>query len=237
MSIREKRQEFTEKHKKALAVLAMVLTLIFFGAVTWFIGRPMIAFVSEPEKFRAWVDSQGVFGRIAFIGMVFFQTVVAFVPGEPIEIGAGYAFGAIEGTLLCLTGMALGSVVVFSLIKRFGVKFVEVFFSYEKIKNLKFLQNRKKRDLLIFMVFLLPGTPKDLLTYFAGLTDIKLDRFIIITTIARIPSVLSSALGGNALGTEEYIKALIVFGVTVLLSLCGIAVYRKIAARKEKKEN
>ena len=60
----------------------------------------MIEFVSEPEKFRLWVNSHGFFGKIAFVGMVFFQVVLALIPGEPLEIGAGYAFGAVEGTIL-----------------------------------------------------------------------------------------------------------------------------------------
>ncbi len=232
MSIKEKRQEFKEKHKKGVALTSFVLMLLFCGAVTWFIGRPLVDFVSEPEKFRVWVDKSGFFGRIAFIGMVFFQTVIALVPGEPMEIGAGYAFGAVEGALLCLAGMALGSVVVFSLVRKFGIKFVEVFFPFEKIRSLKFLQNERKRNLLIFAVFLLPGTPKDLLTYFAGLTEIKLIHFIVLTSIARIPSVISSTLGGNALNKENYITAITVFAVTLLLSGAGLLIYNKITKHK-----
>ena len=233
MNIKEKRRAFTEKHKKGVAIASLIAVLIFCGAVGWFIGRPMIEFVSEPEKFRAWVDGKGVFGRIAFIGMVFFQTVIALVPGEPVEIGAGYAFGAVEGAFLCLAGMALGSVAVFLLVRKFGIKFVEVFFPYEKIKNLKFIQNERKRNLLIFAVFLLPGTPKDLLTYFAGLTEIKPVYFVILTSIARIPSVISSTLGGNALGKEKYITAVIVFAVTLLLSGAGLFIYNKITSEKK----
>ena len=193
----------------------------------------MINFVSEPEKFRNWVDSKGVLGKIAFVGMVFFQVVIALVPGEPLVIGAGYAFGAFEGTLLCLAGTFLGSMVVFFLVRRFGIKFVEVFFSYDKIKNLKFLQNPKRRDLLIFTVFFLPGTPKDLLTYFAGLTEIEITTFLIMTTIARIPSILTSALGGNALGSQKYITAIAVFAVTLIISGLGLIIYNKLANRKK----
>lgn len=233
MNIKEKGKQFKDEHKKGVAIIALVLTLIFCGVVTWFIGRPMIDFVSEPERFRAWVDSKGIFGRIAFVGMVFFQVVIALVPGEPLEIGAGYAFGAIEGTLLCLVGTFLGNIVVFSLVRKFGIKFVEVFFPYEKIKNLKFLQNPKRRDLLIFTVFFLPGTPKDLLTYFAGLTDIEITAFLGITTIARIPSILTSTLGGNALGSQKYVTAIIVFAVTLIISGAGLLIYNKISNRKK----
>jgi uncharacterized membrane protein YdjX (TVP38/TMEM64 family) len=222
-----------EKDKKIIAIITLVLTFIFCGLVTWFIGRPMINFVSQPDLFRDWVNSKGVFGKIAFVGMVFFQVVIALVPGEPLEIGAGYAFGALPGTLLCLMGTFLGSIVVFLLVRKFGIKFVEIFFGEKKIKKLKFLENPKKRDLLIFTVFFLPGTPKDLLTYFAGLTEIKLTTFLAITTIARIPSILTSTLGGNALGTQKYITAIIVFALTLIISGAGLLIYNKISDRKK----
>lgn len=226
------REELTLKQKKIISAIAFVLFLVFCGLVTWFIGRPMISLVSEPEKFRVWVDSKGIWGRLIFIGMVFFQVVIALIPGEPLEIGAGYAFGAIEGTLLCLAGIALGSLAVLFLVRRFGIRLLEVFFSTKKIKELKFLQNEKKRDLIIFIIFFLPGTPKDLLTYFVGLVDIKPSTFLLLITIARIPSVITSTIGGSALGVEEYKKAIIVFTLTALISALGILIYRKISAKK-----
>lgn len=225
-----------EKQKKVFALVALGLTLIFCGLIGWFIGKPIIDFVSAPEKFRLWVDSHGFWGRLSFIGMVFFQVVIALVPGEPLEIGAGYAFGAVEGTLLCLVGIMLGSWTVFFLVRRFGVRFVEVFFSREKINSLKILKNAKRRNILIFAVFFLPGTPKDLLTYFVGLTDISFWHFLWLSSVARIPSVVSSALGGNALGSEEYIAAIIVFAATLTFSGLGLLIYKKLLSRKEAKK-
>lgn len=227
----------SEKQKKVLALVALGLTLVFCGLIGWFIGKPIIDFVSEPEGFRLWVDSHGFLGRLAFIGMVFFQVVIALVPGEPLEIGAGYAFGAIEGTLLCLIGIMLGSWTVFFLVRRFGVKFVEVFFSREKINSLKLLKDSKKRNILIFAVFFLPGTPKDLLTYFVGLTDITFWHFLWLSSVARIPSVITSTLGGNALGSEEYIGALLVFAATLAFSGLGLLIYKKLISSKEAKKN
>ena len=225
MSMKNNGQELTLRQKRIIGGIVIAAFLVFCAAVGWFIGRPMIRFVSEPEKFRSWVDSHGIFGRIAFLGMVFFQVVIAFVPGEPLEIGAGYAFGAVEGTLLCVAGITLGSIAVFLLVRRFGIRLVEIFFSYEKIRSLKFLQKSKKRDIVIFLLFFLPGTPKDLFTYFAGLTDMKLSSFLLLASLARIPSVLTSTLGGSALGLEEYKTAIIVFAVTILISGAGLLIY------------
>lgn len=194
----------------------------------------MIEFVSNPEDFRIWVDSHGIFGRIAFIGMMIFQVVIALVPGEPLEIGAGYAFGAIEGTLLCSIGVFIGSLIVFSLVRKFGIRFVEIFFSLDKIKSLKILKKSKKRDLLMLLVFFFPGTPKDLITYFAGLTDVNTLKCILFVTIARLPSVITSTLGGSALGVEQYKTAIIVFAVTLIVSSIGWLIYNFIIREKRK---
>ncbi|MBO5021442.1 MAG: TVP38/TMEM64 family protein [Clostridia bacterium] len=230
----KKIEELTKKQKNIVGIAIFVLFLGFCGVVGFVIGKPMIEFVSRPEEFRAWVDSHGIFGRIAFIGMTVFQVVIALVPGEPLEIGAGYAFGAVEGTILCLIGIGLGGVLVFFLVKHLGIRFVELFFSMDKIKSLKILKKSKKRDTLMFLVFFLPGTPKDLLTYFAGLTDIKVSYFIFLTTLARIPSVVSSTVGGSALGVKSYIMAIIVFAVTLIISAIGWILYKIIITEKKK---
>ena len=195
----------------------------------------MIQFVSEPEKFRLWVDSHGIWSRFAFVGMVVFQVLVAIIPGEPLEIGAGYAFGAFEGTLLCVIGCAIGGILVFALVRTLGMKMVSVFFSLEKIHSLKFLQNTKRLKTIAFIVFFLPGTPKDLLSYFAGLTKINWPFWIFLTSIARLPSIATSTVGGDALGVQEYTFAIIVFGATVVLSLIGMFIYKLISKHHSSK--
>lgn len=230
--MKNKLELLNKKQQRAIAISAFVLFLAFCGIVGWFIGKPMIEFVSEPEKFRLWVDSHGFWGKITFVGMIIFQVVIALVPGEPLEIGAGYAFGAIEGTLLCVIGTTLGSLLVFLLVRKIGVRLVEVFFSQEKINSLKILKSSKKRNFLIFLVFFLPGTPKDLITYFVGLTDVKPLNFLVLVSVARLPSIITSTLGGDALGVEEYKTAIIVFVITLLISLIGWLLYRIITKLK-----
>ncbi len=230
----KKIEELTKKQKSIVGIIISLLFLAFCMTVGWFIGKPMIEFVSRPDEFRAWVDSHGIFGRLAFIGMTVFQVVIALVPGEPLEIGAGYAFGAVEGTILCLIGIGLGGMLVFYLVKNFGIRFVELFFSMDKIKSLRILQKSKKRDILMFLVFFLPGTPKDLITYFAGLTDVKVLYFIFLTTLARIPSVVSSTVGGSALGVKSYLTAIIVFAITLIISAVGWIIYKVVITEKKK---
>lgn len=232
MKRRRERTQLTEAHKKKIYLFAIVVALIFIAAVGYLVGKPMVEFVREPERFRAWVDSSGFVSRVIFVGMVVFQLIIALIPGEPLEMGAGYAFGALEGTLLCIIGCVIGSALVFLFVRRFGVKLVEVFFPREKIRSLRFLQDSRRLNLLTFIVFFIPGTPKDLLSYFIGLTDMKLGTWLCITAVARIPSIVTSTVTGDALGLKDYQFALIAFGVTLALSLLGILVYRRLSARR-----
>ena len=106
----DKHRPISPQRKKQLAWTALVIFVLLTAAVCWFVGRPMLRFVSEPEKFRLWVDGHGLWGRVLYVGMCFLQVVVAIIPGEPLEIAGGYAFGAVWGTGLCLIGLFLGSV-------------------------------------------------------------------------------------------------------------------------------
>ncbi len=225
----------TDKHKKILGVFAILFFIAFMVVVFWVAGRPMIAFVEEPDQFRAWIDGKGILGQLSFIAMVFFQVIIAIIPGEPLEICAGYAFGTLEGTILSLIGIALGSAAVFMLVRTLGVKLVEVFFPVEKIRSMRFLRESRKRNTLTFILMLIPGTPKDLLSYFVGLTDMKLTEWLIITTVARIPSVVTSTVGGSALAQQDYLFAVIVFAVTAVISIIGILIYNRISRRREEK--
>ena len=97
----------------------------------------------------------------AYTGMVFLQVLVAILPGEPLEIAGGYAFGAVWGTVLCLLGAFLGSAAVFAVVRKWGVPLVEVFFPQDKLDKLTFLKTSPKRTALLWLVFTVPGTPKE----------------------------------------------------------------------------
>ena len=122
---------------------------------------------------------------------------------------------------------------VFLLVRRFGVRAVEVFFPLEKVQSLRFLQNEKKLTFWVFFLFFLPGTPKDVLCYIVGLTKLPLRSWIIISTIAPIPSIITSTIGGSALGMGRYTFAAAVFGATLAISAAGLLVYRRVSRRNE----
>lgn len=226
----------TEKQKRWIAGTGIFLFLLLSALIFVFAGKPLIRFVQEPERFRAWVDEQGILAPIAFLGMLILQIVVAVIPGEPLEIAAGYAFGAVEGTLLCLIGAFAGRVAVFLLVRRFGTRAVEVFFPLDKLNDLKFLQNKQRLTLWVFFLFFLPGTPKDLLCYIVGLTNLPLRSWLLISAIAPFPSIITSTIGGDALGMGNYSFALLAFVITIIISSLGLLAYRVICRTRERKE-
>ncbi len=226
-------QTFTERQKKKLSFFILSLILIFCALICYLIGKPMIEFVSDSENFKAWVDSYGLIGRIVFVAMVFLQVVIAAIPGEPLEIAAGYAFGTIEGTLLCILGIVLGSAVIFIIVKKFGVKLVEMMFPKHQIASISFLKNPRNLTNIVFLVMFIPGTPKDLLSYAVGLTDMRLSTWLLIAGVARIPSIITSTIAGDFLGMQNYLLALYAFVITGIISLSGLYIYNRYFSQKD----
>ena len=222
----------TERTRKILYLTAVAVFLLFTAAVGYFVGVPMVRLAEQPEAFRAWVDGFGVWGKLVFVGMVFLQVLVALIPGEPIELMAGYTFGFWEGTLLALAGILLGSWVVFSLVRRFGPKFAQIFFPERELKRLAFLKDPKKSGVLALVLMTIPGTPKDLLSYFAGLTPLKTWQWLGIVAVSRIPSLVTSTLSGSLVGEENYILSAAVFVFTILISAAGLWYYRRLCKEK-----
>ena len=108
----------TNKEQRILYIAAIAVFVLFCVFVGRYIGVPMIRFAENPEKFREWVNASGIWGRILFVGMVILQVLVAFIPGEAVELAAGYAFGVLEGTILSMIGIGIGSWMIFLLVQR-----------------------------------------------------------------------------------------------------------------------
>lgn len=217
-------------------ILKLVLFALIMMLLTFLFGRPIIKAVKDPVAFRNWVDGYGFLGKLAFFLMMYIQTVIAFIPGEPLEIAAGYAFGAVPGLIITMLGQMLGSVTVFLFVRKFGMKLVEVFVSREQIASMRFLRDEKKLEVLTFFIFLTPGTPKDALCYFVGLTPMRLGVWMLISSVARIPSIVTSTIGGNALGIGRIPQAVIVFAVTFLFSACGYTLYLRYTKKREERQ-
>ena len=212
-----------QRKRKLLAGFSAAVIIVLVLLVTWLLWRWLASF--SQEGLRAYLQSFGWAGWLVFLALQILQVFIALIPGELLESVAGFAFGPVWGTVLCYIGIAIASALVFALTRKFGIKLVEVFTTREKLNQLRFLNTDKKRNILIFFVFFIPGTPKDLLTYFVGLTNIPFPTFLAISCVARIPSVVTSTFGGHLLGEENYILAVIVYALTGLVSILGMVGY------------
>ncbi|MGI6192396.1 MAG: TVP38/TMEM64 family protein [Christensenellales bacterium] len=221
-----------QRRRQVVSVISIIVLIAFLIGTYFVVGKPLLATVENPEHFRAWVSSHGILGYLAMIGIMALQVIFAIIPGEPMEVGAGYAFGAWGGMVLCLLGAFLGQLIIFFFVRKYGVRLVEAFVSREKMQSVKFLNDNRKLELLTFVLFLIPGTPKDVLSYVAGLLPINMWRFLILTTIARIPSVITSTVVGSALGDGKTKTAIIVFVVTAIVSALGVLAYRIYSKNK-----
>ena len=220
------------RRRRLLSGISMAVAVILALLATLLIWKWLSSF--SQDSFREYIQSFGALSWLVMLVLQFLQVFIALIPGELLESAAGYAFGPWVGTVLCYVGVALASSLVFLLVRRWGVRMVEVFISREKIGQLRFLNTERKRNGLIFLLFFLPGTPKDLLTYFAGLTDIELHTFLIISMAARLPSVISSTFGGHLLGEGNYFGAILLYGITGAVSLLGLLLYHRIVNRRQK---
>lgn len=229
--------EASIRRRKIISILSLILIIIVFSLIAYYVGRPLIhTYTDSPEVFRAQIEEKGFFGQLLMVGIMMMQVIVALIPGEPLEVAAGFVFGWLEGAMLCLIGSALAGALIMLAVKKWGVKLVEAFFPPEKINRFSFLRVEKKRNIIMFLLFLIPGTPKDILNYLAGLTPMKISTFVLLTTLARIPSVVSSTVTGSLAQEGNLTAAIITYAVTGVISLACILWYRHIS-KLEKKEN
>lgn len=218
------------KHKVlVLKIIFAILVLAILIIATIYLF-PIVKNISTSEgqlQFKETVKSSGIAGFFMLFGLEMAQIVLAIIPGEPMEIMAGMCYGSIGGTLFILFCAFLSGSIIFFAVRKFGTDFVYSFCSKKqvaKIQNSDIFQNPDKVEKIMYILFFIPGTPKDLLTYIAGLLPIKHPlRFVIISTLARIPSVVSSTIAGaNLINGDWKISVLayaITFGIVGLIIL------------------
>lgn len=212
-----------KNNTKAYIIIGIAITII----LTILFSIPFIKFIGDAEKLRNYIDSFGIFAPLAYVLLTMIQTFIPFIPGEPFELMAGYIFNMIEGTIFCLLAQSVASIIIIILVRKYGSKLFLIFFNSQDKNKLKKLKS-KKSFIMFSILFILPGTPKDLLCYFAGLTDYDLIPLLIVTSIGRIPAIITSTITGGAFGDEKYLFAAIIYGITFLISLISLKVYDRL---------
>lgn len=208
-------------------ILMIIVILILLGVIIYLF--PVMKDLSTPEgqaNFKERVGDSGIIGMLSLFGLQLAQMFLIIVPGEPLEILAGMCYGWIGGTIFIMISAGIISMGIYFLVKKLGKKFIYDFCDSEKVKkieNSKLFQNPKKIEILMLILFLIPGTPKDLLVYVAGILPIRPLRFFLISTFARLPSVISSTLAGDSLASGDWKMSIILYAIVVII--VGIIVF------------
>lgn len=225
----------TFKYLLMIIVIALIIGLIIYLF-------PVIRNLSTPEgqlDFKNQVANMGILGYLALFGLQFAQIFLFILPGEPIEILAGMCYGGVGGLVFITISVFIITTIIFFAVRKFGRKFVYSFCSKEridKIENSKLFKNPKKIEWIMLILFLIPGTPKDLLVYIAGLLPLKPLRFILISTFARLPSVISSAFAGSNLVAGNWKFSIIIYAVTFIVVGIAILIINKFDKDKTAEE-
>jgi uncharacterized membrane protein YdjX (TVP38/TMEM64 family) len=226
-----KKLDFKKLIKDYLPVIIFVALMGVVTIICW----PYIELLGTEEgraEFKAFVDGVGFWGWLITLAIQLLQIFVAFIPGEPVELMLGYVWGPWLGTLTCLIGIFIGTLTIFLLVRKLGMRFVKRVVGTDDLAKYKFLSDPGRVEITVFILFFIPGTPKDALTYIAPLAPIDGWKYLLIATFARIPSVITSTILGDSIKNGDYTLAAVVFIITAVISAAGFILGSLYVKRK-----
>ncbi len=211
-----------------IKVKMIVLILFFIGIsiLAFFLRGDIYAVIKDPVLLKNWMSVFGSFQIIMFILIQAVQVIIFIVPGELVEIAAGFLFGTTLGSIYSIIGIAFGSAASFIIARVLGYEFVKWVVPEQMFNRWNIFINEDKRGgTVLFLLYFIPGTPKDALAYFAGITPVSYLKFIFISMFARLPAIVFSAYIGANIEQKEYTNALIVSVIAGIAFLIGF-IYR-----------
>lgn len=234
--VRESIDEDPEIDVRRKALRRRVLIgLVAAAAITALLGWEylpgLLAWLADARAVRAFVSDHAFVSRLAMLGINIVQVLLAFLPGEPVELASGYAFGFWEGTALCLVASGLATSAIYWATRRWGWKLVGLFFDRSLFDRFSWLKSAKRLELIMLIVFLIPGTPKDFLTYFAGLTNMRFLPVVLIATFGRIPSIVTSTIAASAVGSGNWPLVACTLVASAFLLAVGGLMCRRLRSR------
>lgn len=230
-SQKEKRQKMIKWTIGITAIVLVIVLLVYM--MPWIISLKDEA---GRKAFQDFIYSKGIWGVCILFAIQVLQVVVAIIPGEPIEVIAGLLYGTFWGYVICTLGMLTGTILIFYGVKWLGKSFADTLSDSKKFERFSFLHNEKKLETIVFLLFFIPGTPKDVLTYFMPLTRIRPLSFFIIVTVARIPSIVSSTFAGESLSQGQWMQSIVVFLAIGAVGLLGIWLNDRLMKKREEKK-
>jgi uncharacterized membrane protein YdjX (TVP38/TMEM64 family) len=213
--------------------LAFPVFIVAILALVVVFRDELVTLFRDREAMRTWIEARGAWGELAFIGLQIVQVVIFIVPGGIVQIAGGYVYGLWKGTLLGVIGIALGSLVNFFVGRLLGRPFVESIFKKDRVESIEKVTASGRAAAGFFLLFAIPGIPKDALCYVAGMSRLGLGMFLAVSTLGRLPGILGSAFVGSAAYAGSFRVALAVLAVASVLFFVGLVFKERIQARLE----
>ena len=212
---------------KKIRIVSTIAILIVLCIFIWKLA-PFIKDITTTEgqiAFKEKIDSMGFGGILLLFWIQILQILLVVLPGEPFEVLAGMCYGAWGGALFITISVFITTSIIFFTVRKLGKKYLYNFFKKEKVDKImksKMLKNPRNLNIVLFILFFLPATPKDLLVYMGGLLPIKPLRFILISTLVRFPSVITSTMVGANISKGNWELSLIIYGITFVAAALSI---------------
>ena len=225
--------------KKIIAIFKLILLVAFIAGIPAFIYLKYGSGVFSKDTAFNVIDYLKQNSRTAFliiIGLQIIQVVVCILPGQPIQFAASYMFGVGAGFLLSIIGAVIGTTISFYTAKLLGSDAMHLFFGEEKIKEYQRRLNSGRGLLMAFLIYLIPGVPKDLVSYAAGISEMRFRPFLLAATVGRSPAMLGSLLIGHFFGKQNYTAMIILTGIVILLLFVCIIKRKSLIAFLDKIE-
>ncbi|MCQ2545994.1 MAG: TVP38/TMEM64 family protein [Clostridia bacterium] len=221
----ENKKTHSEKYRKVMAVLKLSLFLVIIIGIPLYVYFFHHDFIEELKNYRevvALLRSYRTQGFLVYLGVMVLQIVISIIPGQVLQLAAGYLYGFWFGLIFSLIGAVIGSFITYYLAKIIGKDAMHVLFGEKKINEVLEHMNSRRAVAIVFLIYLIPGLPKDICNYVAGLSELKFRPFIIISTLGRTPGIMGSLLIGHQIMQGNYTSAIIIGVVAVILFILGI---------------
>ena len=224
-----------EKERKTwFSYLAFPLFLALILAPIYVFRGELASLFRNREAARAWLKAQGSWGMLAFAGLEALQVVLFIIPGEVVQVVGGYAYGLWGGTALSVLGILAGSVFNFYVGRLLGRPFVEAIIRKEKLERMEKLTNSGREAAAFFLLFVIPGIPKDALCYVAGMSRFSLPLFLAVSTVGRLPGIFASSYMGSAAEKGSYQTVLAILAAASVLFFSGLFLRDQLQSWLEK---
>ncbi|WP_461206625.1 TVP38/TMEM64 family protein [Clostridium sp. DL1XJH146] len=207
------------EYKVYIVLIALALFLLISGYEYY---EKYIYFFKDPIKINDFVLRYGKLGFIVFLALQISQVIVFFIPGEIIQIAGGFIYGSVIGGLLSLIGITIGSVLIYGISRKFGRPFVEKIISEKHLTNFEKILEIGSKKYIIFLFYVIPGMPKDIMGYFCGISKVKFKDYIFYSTMGRLPGIFISAYFGDSLLDGRHTSLIVIAVVMSLLFLIGL---------------